>query len=287
MILANHGILSSSVGGVPLLLDTYSGATGAYSLRKIKSTYTGFAIRVRRSSDNSSQDIGFDGNGNLDTTAITSFVGVGNGFVSIWYDQSGNGNNFLQSTLVNQPSITEAGVLNVLNTKPTINLGSSGKFLELPSGFLNNTSVLSYFQVSRIFDTNNGGIFSPSTTNSTGLEILATNVISRKSLLRINSSIRNDNSGAVYQLWNSDVQTYFSIHGNSTSTTAYKNNSSVTLTDSSAMPSLNFNGVYAFGRYSNTNYMAGYVQELIIYNNDKSAYQSQISTNINDYYSIY
>jgi len=286
MILASHGIIASSGGGVPLLLDTYSGALGAYSLRKIKSTYTGYAIRVRRSSDNTSQDIGFVNNV-LDTSSIASFVGANNGHVSIWYDQSGNGNNFLQSTLVNQPLITESGVLNVLNTKPTINLGSSSRFLELPSGFLNITSALSYFQVSRIFDANNGGVFSPSTTNSTGLEILLTNVISRKSLLRINSSIRNDNSGAAYQLWNSDVQTHFSIHGNSTSTNAYKNNSLVTLTDSSAMPSLNFNGVYAFGRYANTNYMPGDVQELIIYNNDKSANQSQISTNINDYYSIY
>ena len=59
MILANHGIISSSGGSVPLLLDTYSGAAVAYSLRKIKSTYNGYAIRVRRASDNTSQDIGF------------------------------------------------------------------------------------------------------------------------------------------------------------------------------------------------------------------------------------
>ena len=33
------------------LLDSYSGAAAAYSLRKLKSSYTGSAIRVRRSSD--------------------------------------------------------------------------------------------------------------------------------------------------------------------------------------------------------------------------------------------
>ena len=46
----------------------------AYSLRKIRSAYTGNAIRVRRSSDNAEQDIGFV-NSELDTTALTGFVG--------------------------------------------------------------------------------------------------------------------------------------------------------------------------------------------------------------------
>ena len=63
------------------LLDIYTGtAATAYSLRRLSSTYTGSAIRVRRSSDNVSQDIGFDVNGDLDTTALTTFVGSNNKF---------------------------------------------------------------------------------------------------------------------------------------------------------------------------------------------------------------
>ena len=65
-------------GLTPLLLDTYSGAAAAYSLRKLRNDYTGSAITVRRSSDNTSTNIGFDGNGNLDTTALTTFVGSNN-----------------------------------------------------------------------------------------------------------------------------------------------------------------------------------------------------------------
>jgi hypothetical protein len=60
------------------LLDTYSGAAAAYSLRKLRTAYTGPAIRVRRSSDNTSQDIGFNTDGTLDTTALTTFVGSNN-----------------------------------------------------------------------------------------------------------------------------------------------------------------------------------------------------------------
>lgn len=63
---------------ISYLLDTYSGAAAAYSLRKLRTAYTGNAITVRRSSDNTSTNIGFDSNGNLDTTALTTFVGSNN-----------------------------------------------------------------------------------------------------------------------------------------------------------------------------------------------------------------
>jgi hypothetical protein len=56
------------------VLDDYTGAAAAYSLRKVRSAYTGSAVRVRRSSDDGLQDIGFDANGDLDTTALTTFV---------------------------------------------------------------------------------------------------------------------------------------------------------------------------------------------------------------------
>jgi hypothetical protein len=102
------------------LLDTYSGATAAYSLRKIRTDYTGFAIRVRRSNDNASQDIGFKSDGTLDTTSLLSFVGANSGFISIWYDQSGNGYDFLQATSSSQPWIVASGVLYTLNGKPSV-----------------------------------------------------------------------------------------------------------------------------------------------------------------------
>ena len=46
----------------------------AYSLRKLRSAYIGSAVRVRRSSDNTEQDIGFTTQGELDTTSLLSFV---------------------------------------------------------------------------------------------------------------------------------------------------------------------------------------------------------------------
>jgi len=66
---------SQKVGaGFSGILDEYSGAAAAYSVRRLSSAYTGNAMKVRRSSDDALQDIGFDGSGNLDTTALTAFV---------------------------------------------------------------------------------------------------------------------------------------------------------------------------------------------------------------------
>ena len=70
-----NSITSQKVGaGFTGILDEYSGAAAAYSVRRLSSSYTDGLIRVRRSSDDTEQDIGFDSNGDLDTTALTTFV---------------------------------------------------------------------------------------------------------------------------------------------------------------------------------------------------------------------
>jgi hypothetical protein len=90
------------------LLDDYPNAAAAYSLRLLRTAYTGDAIRVRRASDNTEQDIGFVSN-ELDTSALTTFCSGTNGFVKTWYDQSGNGNDATQTTSANQPQIVSSG----------------------------------------------------------------------------------------------------------------------------------------------------------------------------------
>lgn len=90
------------------LLDSYTAAVG-YSLRRLRTAYTGSAVRVRRSSDNAEQDIGFV-SGRLDTASLLSFCGAGNGFVTTWYDQVGT-NNAGQGTAADQPQIVSSGSL--------------------------------------------------------------------------------------------------------------------------------------------------------------------------------
>ena len=106
----NSTITNTTTGSFPL--DMVAASTGAWSTRKVSSTYTGSCLRVRRSSDDAELDIGFSGV-LLDTAALLAFVGVGNGFVVTWYDQSGAGINrdFAQLAKPNQPSIVTSGAL--------------------------------------------------------------------------------------------------------------------------------------------------------------------------------
>lgn len=115
MLMGNHGLYRngatySSINlSVPILDQISTSPSSAYSLRKLRTGYTGFAVRVRRSSDNSEQNIGFIGN-NFDIASLTSFVGANTGFVTTLYDQSGSGINLTQATALNQPVIVSAGV---------------------------------------------------------------------------------------------------------------------------------------------------------------------------------
>ena len=80
----------------------------ALSLRKVISTATS-CLRVRRSSDNAEQDIGFAG-GSIDIAAMLAFAGSGSAFVTTLYDQAGNGEHLVQATASKQPRIVNAGV---------------------------------------------------------------------------------------------------------------------------------------------------------------------------------
>ncbi len=118
-------ILSSSVGHAQNTLDNLglSGsvpAASAYSLRLLSSSYAGYAIQVRRSTSNTTQDIGFTANGDLDTAALKTFVGVNDGFVTVWYDQSGNGRNLTQTNTDYQPAIVSSGTIYRRNYMPTL-----------------------------------------------------------------------------------------------------------------------------------------------------------------------
>ena len=112
----------------PGLLDDYSGAAAAYSLRKLSGIYSGDAIVVRRASDHTTESIGFVNN-ELDTASLESFCSGTDGFVTTWYDQSGNGNNALNTTESEQPQIVSNGTAYLLNSKPAISGTGSNQLI--------------------------------------------------------------------------------------------------------------------------------------------------------------
>lgn len=123
VLVSSHAFTQNTLDNLGLTSSTP--AAVAYSLRKLSSSYTGNAIQVRRSSDNTTQDIGFDNNGNLDTNALLAFVNGDNGFVSIWYDQSGNGRDLSRPEHHFHPQIVFNGNLKLIGSRVTIDFSGN------------------------------------------------------------------------------------------------------------------------------------------------------------------
>ncbi len=120
----------AAAAAAPLLLDGVSASIkGAFSLRKLRASYGGAALQVRRSSDSATLDVGF-ASASLNTAALLAFCGSGDGFVAIWYDQSGLGQDAVQATAANQPRIVAAGVVEALGNagaRPALHFTSAAQ----------------------------------------------------------------------------------------------------------------------------------------------------------------
>ena len=119
-----YGKVSVVVTSTFLLDQIASSPELAFSLRRLKASYVGNAATVRRSTDNATQAIGFVGE-NFDTASFISFVGVGNAFSAILYNQSMRF-NATQPTAANQPTMAIGGTISMLNGKPTIVFDTQG-----------------------------------------------------------------------------------------------------------------------------------------------------------------
>ena len=265
----------------PLLLDLYPGAAAAYSLRRLSDFYGGSAIQVRRSSDNAVLDIGFDGDGSLNTGALLSFCGVGNGFVTTWYDQSGNGRNATQATAANQPQIVSAGSVLTLTgvgaSKPCLSfdgINDSFGFTSItapqfttfyPSKKLINADLSAWFTRSNI---GFGAPYSPIIFGVNGAYI-GNNIKSTNS-----STYQNNNYILMSGYINSSNDGFIQI-----------NNASITL--GATFVDVGSDIFNSINNRSNSQYSKCDVPEMIFYNFDNSANITAINLNINSYYSIY
>ena len=103
-------------------------------LRRLKSTYTGPGIRLRRASDNAEQDINFLGftgftGAPIDMAAANAHCAATSCFAAKIYDQSGNGRDAVQATPGSQP----AYVANCLGALPCLHFTATAQELVSPS----------------------------------------------------------------------------------------------------------------------------------------------------------
>jgi len=125
----------------------------------------------------------------LDTSSLTNFCGSGNGFVTTWYDQSGNARNATQTTAANQPQIVSSGSLLTLNSKPKID-ATSLQFLKFNSDIATSNSSYSLFMTYYKDTTGNQAIVLKDVTNYHWLDYGTTQYISGVDAISISTTFQ-------------------------------------------------------------------------------------------------
>lgn len=259
------------------LLTLYPGATAAYSVRRLNPTYSGAALQIRRSSDNLTANIGFDGL-NLNENDINSFCSGTNGFVTTWYDQSGNGNNATQVSAGAQPQIYNSvtGIIKV-NSRPALYSNNNAVLANFSISLTGNYFISLVSKIDTLDDTNmylgnsgrNGYLWAfPSLNlfnirhdgetggaNFTGIVTLSQNY--NQTVQRVGTTMYYSQNGTLYTASERATQgAVFTINN---------------LFDS-------YNGGYK---------IIGTMQEVVIYASNQSSNRTGIESNINSYYNIY
>jgi hypothetical protein len=282
----------------PYLLDLYPSTDVAFSLRKLRSDYTGPCIQVTRSSDNATKDIYFGSYG-IDTEDLLSFVGANDGSVAIWYDQSGNGFDVSESTVANQPLIVESGQIVYSEGLPALRFIRANTLRlsrTTASDILRNSPGLGFFTVSQ----------------RTGSDIVNGQI----AVIRQNAS----GTRAAQSMRQSATNTGFTFGGRRVNTDAFttigaSNPFTFNRIIGTVVADYTVQDVFLFengvARGSNTSFATagntgdtqqqfyigqfglttdlydGYISEVLVWATDKSSDRLGIEGNINSYYQIY
>ena len=300
---ANSASTTQVLAAFTGILDTYSGATAAYSLRLLRSGYSGSAIRVRRADDNAEQDIGFRNN-ELDTSSLATFSLGSDCFITTWYEQSGASGaaNLIQSTASNQPKIYDGATSSVVleNGKPTIEFDytSTQHFSASPTNWSSIVDDTNH-TISMVYNLNQyssprSTLYNIASDEVSGGEGDTHIAMARSAGLRIGffdksvgsitktagfiSTIGGAQNGVQYLV----TSIYDTENLNSFANSTIDDNNT---SNPEAPKTAN---KFFIGANSNSgNPMDGNLQEFIIWNADQTSNRSGIETNINDFYSIY
>jgi len=291
--LLRRGVIGGggSASGFTGLLDTYSGAAAAYSLRQLSSTYSGNAIKVRRASDNAEQDIAFSNN-ELDTATLETFASGTDAFVTTWYDQSGNGNDAANATASAQPKIVSAGSTILENGKAAIQWDGTNDYLNhtfsTPSQLYRIN--MSLWIVNNVTGGDTRKVLMHSTPDGTDIY---TPYFEYDSNAPSNLRHFSGNAGSFSLTTSSsefsfNTQRLASVLKNGTTLQEIFMNGSSQGSNTSSNAVVDMNG-YNIGAHESATqrWFGGTMQEIVIYNSYESSNRTGIETNINDFYSIY
>jgi hypothetical protein len=285
LIYINPYALAST--GAAFFLDTYPGALAAYSLRSLSSSVTN-VVKVRRSAGSPAE---------ADFTAaqvangeLAAWVGAGNnGFVTTWYDQSGNGQNAVQATSGSQPQIVSSGSLitDGTNAKPSISYSGGAKSLSATLGSSpNGQSSMSLITVVSptvaILGNATRAFMHMAETGSWGS--IFHNVCTDSFRYRFGSSESGNNQTIVRAITSAISQTF----KEGTAEYARINGTDYTRGTTALATTANTSTTLTFGLGDNASFpFVGKASEAFMYLSSQRTNASAIEANINAYYGIF
>jgi hypothetical protein len=289
------------------ILNIFPSAHHAYSLRKLRTAYTGACLRIRRTTTTptvttTTVDLSFDSNNTISLNSAITYVSgtattatnlgqfcasVVNGysnpdlvntnqniFVVTWFDQSGNGKNPTNATAGQQPRLVNTGNLELSGGKVTVRFTSANaQRLTLTDTTANINNMSSYFVGAYVTITGVG--YSLSTVNrfylpntSAGVSYAGYFGSAVAMLLETTTTNRR-----LYQLiaptTGSTTLAQGFLNGIPKATTALVNGATANITLGSAA----------------TSYFDGYIQEVIGWQTNANRVEKEI--NINNFWTIY
>lgn len=278
-------------GAAQLLLDAYPSAEVAFSVRKLRNAYTGNCITVRRASNGDTTSIGFVSN-YLDTATLKTFCASTNCFVRTWHDQSGNGRNITETVDANQPQIISSGATILQNGHIALDFDGANDKLSTSTGisFLTGEDIAhTAIQVLK-YDTllyQESFAFGNSGSQNQFLTML------RMDSPTAYASVQRDNANILKSGTSGNVTTanqQLLLNFNSGATvTGYKNTTALYTGSDVNIGTITINRltIGALGRGDFSGYLNGKAQEFVFWLGDKNADRTDISNNINNFYSIY
>ena len=271
-------LLSATTDAIPLFFDVIGVAPiAAFGLRKLNSDYAGSCLRVRRSSDNTEQDIGFDGE-SLDWAAATTFASGSDLFVRTWYDQSASAKNVGQATTTKQPKLDTSAEEVVFD-------GSDDELIAASNLGLSGNFAATVFAVGRMA-TNGRAMFKLGTVAALQMVgLYRTNSTS----IRIVHAGSNDYPVTIVDVAGRSLLTYRKTPGAiNTTSEIYQNGSLLTVsgTASTATPNMT-DGTLTIGSIGGSTYLDGAVEELVVVGSALSSTpRGDGETDIMDYYGL-
>ena len=285
--ICNSQVINASMYYVPKyntlpipLLDIYPSATYAYSLRKLSSNYSGYCVNVRRSNDNSAINVGFVNN-YVDTTTIKSFCTTNVGYVTQWYDQSGNGYDAIQGSATAQPIIYNNG-FTYKNGRIQISFSvSTNKWL---TSYYSSLSIYSIFSTAYLTGSNATATICNSGSSSNARDVIFYLSSSPSQKVQVQRSNGSSFPTATQTATVTNLSVLGGILSSTKYLTAYVNNSAgsaVSANITGAGYELNIGGSRVSGSVPQYPLNGG-MSELVIYASDQTANITGINSNINN-----